>query len=133
MIKDERTKFANEINGQILVADNRFCTVFRLRDLDISIQDHQSKSPLVLAAMFSYEYDSESEDQDALCLLKIPVKENEINLLITLLKNLDFKIDSLNSNWLKTDPPIYYVSAHVIDDPTIFGINVSHIFRILRL
>jgi hypothetical protein len=133
MIKDERTKFANEIDGQILVADNNSCTVIKLRDIDVTIQDRPSKSPLVLAAMFSYEYDSESDDEDALCLLKIPVKENEINLLITLLKNLDFKIDSLNNNWLKTDPPIYYVSAHVIDDPTIFSINVSNIFRILKL
>ena len=133
MIKDERTKFANEIGGEILVADSNFCAVFKLRDLDVTIQNRPSRSPLVLGAMFSFEYDPESEDQDALCLLKIPVKENEINLLITLLKNLDFKIDALNNSWLKADPPIYYVSSHVIDDPTIFAINISHIFRILKL
>jgi hypothetical protein len=132
-VPDKYIKFSKEFDGEIIAYDNNMCAAMRIRDLDVTIQGRISKSPLVLAATFSYEYDLENEDQDALCLMKIPVTENEINLLIPLLKSLDFKIDSLNSNWLKIDPPIYYVNAHTVDDPTIFAINVSHIFKILKL
>lgn len=130
----ECSQFANEIGGKIVDSDkNSYCAVSRMRDLEVTIEGRLSKSSLVLSAMFSYEYDLENEDQDALCLMKIPVTENEINLLIPLLKSLDFKIDALSNSWLKANPSIYFVNAHTIDDPTIFGINISHIFSILKL
>jgi hypothetical protein len=132
-VPDKYIKFGKEFNGEIVAYDNNMCVAMRIRDLEITIQGHLSKSPLVLGALFSYEYDLENNDQDALCLIQIPVTENEINLLVPILKSLDFKIDSLNNRWIKVDPPIYYVNAHVIDDPTIFAINVSHIFSILKL
>lgn len=130
---DECSKFAKEIGGEIILSNDNFCAVLRMRNIEITIQDHQSKSPLVLAGMFSYEKNVESEDGDSLCLCQFPVTENEINLIVPILKSLDFKIDSLNNRWIKANPPIYYVNAHVIDDPTIFAINVSHIFRLLNL
>ena len=133
MILDEFTKFAKEIGGEILFSNDNFCAVLRMRDLEVTIQGHLSKSPLVLAGMFSYEKNVESEDESALCLLQIPVTENEIDLIVPILRSLDIKIDGLNSHFLKTDPPMYYVTGHIIDDPTIFAINISHIFRILKL
>jgi hypothetical protein len=133
MVVDECTKFAKEIGGEILFSNENFCAVLRMRDLEVTIQGRLSRSPLVLSGMFSYEKNVESEDGDSLCLCQFPVTENEINLIVPILKSLDFKIDSLNNRWTKVDPAIYFVNAHTIDDPTIFGINVSHIFSILNL
>lgn len=133
-MKCDCNQFANEIGGQIIDSNkNNYCTVSRMRDIDVTIQGRSSKSLLVLGALFSFEYDTEKEDQEALCLLKIPVTEDEINLLIPLLKTLDIKIDGLNNTWLKSTPLIYNVNSHTIDDPTMFAINIGHIFRILKL
>lgn len=132
-VPDKYIKFAKEFDGEIVAYDNNMCTAMRIRDLEVTIQDRLSKSSLVLGSLFSYECDSENEDQDALCLMKVPVTEDEINLLIPLLKSLDFKIDALCNSWLKANPSIYFVNAHTIDDHTIFAINVSHIFSILKL
>lgn len=132
-LPDKYIKFAKEFDGEIVAYDNTMCTAMRMRNIDITIQGFPSKSPLVLAALCSYENNIEDENEDGLCLIQVPVTENEINLLVPILKSLDFKIDSLNNRWIKADPAIYYVNAHVIDDPTIFAINVSHIFSILKL
>jgi hypothetical protein len=135
MTINECTRFADEFGGQPIVFDdnNKLCAAIKMRNLEITIQGRSSKSPLVLSAFFSYEYETESKDEDALCLCQIPLTENEINLLVPILKSLDFKIDSLTSHWLKADPPIYYLNAHIVDDPTIYAINLSHIFSLLKL
>ena len=133
MTPDEYKKFAKEIGGEILFSNENFCAILRMRDLEVTIQGRLSRSPLVLAGMFSYEKNIDNEDGESLCLCQFPVTENEINLIVPILKSLDFKIDSLNNRWLKVEPAIYFVNAHVIDDPTIFAINIDHIFRILKL
>jgi hypothetical protein len=130
MILDECRKFADEFNGQPVAYEDNLCMALRMRNLEITIQGHQSKSPLVLAAFFSFE---KIKEGDALCLLQIPLTEDEINLMVPILKGLDFKIDALANHWLKVDPPIYYLSAHIVDDPTIFAINIGHMFSILKL
>jgi hypothetical protein len=130
MILDECKKFADEFDGQPVAYEDNLCMALRMRNLDVTIQGHSSKSPLVLASFFSYE---KIEEGEALCLLQIPVTENEIDLIVPILRSLDIKIDGLNSRFLKTDPPMYYVTGHIIDDPTIFAINISHIFNILKL
>ena len=133
MASDESTKFAKEIGGEILFSNENFCAVLIMRNLEVTVQGHLSRSPLVLAGMFSYEKNIDNEDGESLCLCQFPVTENEINLIVPILKSLDFKIDSLNNRWIKIEPAIYYVNAHTIDDPTIFAINVNHIFNILKL
>lgn len=139
-------KFSEELQGQIVVSTETMCTVSRMREFDVTIHDHPSKSPLVLAAMFSFEYDMTQDEEGneqgneegikdgiALCLGETVVLQDEISMLEGALKTLGSTVTALHNHWLYTDPPIYYMHWLSFEHPTTFSMKMNRIFTMLKL
>jgi hypothetical protein len=106
-------EFARILGATILESQDGLCAVTRTRNLNIEIAGRPTKSPLVLAALFSFE------DMDArgrtLNLGETVILPEEINPFISALRQQGIEVTALHNHWLFDKPRTMYIHFFSIE------------------
>lgn len=122
-------EFARILGAEIVSSSTDLCVASRMRNINVTIQDIPSNSPLTLAARFSYE--SQDDEGIALCLGETVVLEEEAGPLELYLRKVNVEVASFGSHWLFTDPPLYYIHFLSVEHPLTFAMKIGSIFSVL--
>jgi hypothetical protein len=113
------TQFGKIIGGESEVDQGPVCFVTRMTNLRETILGRRSRSPLVQMQMFSFE--SLDKSGRALCLGETAVHQNQVNRLLTNLRNRGIKVTALHNHWLKENPRLMYMHWEAIMNPVVFA------------
>lgn len=123
-------EFARILGASVLQSSRDLCVVTFLRDIDATILDRPTNSPLALAALFSFE------DMDGmgrtLNLGETVILQEEINDFITVLRRNGIIVTALHNHWLFDDPRLMYIHFESIDRPLDFARKVREALDTLR-
>jgi hypothetical protein len=110
-------KLARIINGSV-VTSNGVCVVSRLRDIDATILNRKTESPLSLPFALSFENEKRGQ---TLNLGETVILQKEINRFISELRERDIIVTALHNHWLFDEPRLMYMHWEKIDDPFDFA------------
>jgi len=99
------------------------CFVTRIRRINASILGRRTTSPLVRAQLFSFE--SLDSSGRALCLGETSLFQNQVNTLLTNLRNNGVKVTAVHNHWLNENPRLMYIHWESIDKPLDFARKVK--------
>ncbi|KIV73280.1 hypothetical protein SZ39_2042 [Bacillus mycoides] len=95
------------------------CTVTRTRIFDATVLGRKSNSPLVNYQFFSFE--SLDESGNALCLGETAAFENQVEQLLSNLRDRGITVSGLHNHWIDENPRLFYIHWESIDDPIAFA------------
>lgn len=99
------------------------CFVSRNRRINASILGRRTTSPLIRYQLFSFEaLDSSGR---ALCLGETALFQNQVNQLLTNLRNNGITVTAVHNHWLFEKPRLMYIHWESIDDPIEFARKVK--------
>lgn len=99
------------------------CFVSRTRRFNASILGRRTTSPLITYQLFSFE--SLDRSGRALCLGETALFENQVNRLLSNLRNNGIKVTAVHNHWLFERPRLMYVHWESIDNPLAFARKVK--------
>ncbi|WP_027086950.1 DUF1259 domain-containing protein [Cohnella panacarvi] len=99
------------------------CFVTRNRIINASILGRRTRSPLVRYQLFSFE--SLDRSGRALCLGETALFQNQVNTLLTNLRNNGVKVTAVHNHWLNENPRLMYIHWESIDKPLDFARKVK--------
>ncbi|MBU5438354.1 DUF1259 domain-containing protein [Tissierella sp. MSJ-40] len=123
-------RFARILNASILTSTDDLCVVTFDRRIEAEIDGRRTRSPLVLAALFSFE--SMDKRGRTLNLGETVILEKEINPFISALRERGIEVTALHNHWLFDRPRLFYIHFFSIEDPITFARKVSEALRVLR-
>lgn len=123
-------KFAEILGAEILESKESLCVVTFNRDLDVEILGRETKSPLVLAALFSFE--AMDCNGRTLNLGETVILPKEINKFITILRKNGILITALHNHWIFEEPRFMYIHFESIEEPLEFARKVAEALKVLR-
>lgn len=110
-------RLARIIGGTAQVS-NGVCVVSRLRNIDASILNRRTRSPLALPFALSFE---NQQNGTTLNLGETVILQKEINPFISALRKRDIIVTALHNHWLFDEPRIMYIHWEKIDNPFEFA------------
>ncbi|MBB6734160.1 DUF1259 domain-containing protein [Cohnella zeiphila] len=113
------TQFGRILGGESEIEEGPVCFVTRMTNLRETILGRRTQSPLVQMQMFSFE--SLDSSGRALCLGETAVHQNQVNRLITNLRNRGIKVTAIHNHWLKENPRLMYMHWEAIMNPVVFA------------
>ena len=122
-------EFAEILGGEILQSSDGLCVVTRIRNLDVTILGRKTRSPLVLAALFSFE---DSKDGKTLNLGETVILQEEINPFISVLRENNILVTALHNHWLFEKPRLFYIHFESKDNPLKFAKAVAEAFETFK-
>lgn len=99
------------------------CFVTRNRRVNAAILGRRTTSPLVRYQLFSFE--SLDKSGRALCLGETALFQNQVNRLLSNLRNNGIKVTAVHNHWLFEKPRLMYIHWESIDDPIAFARKVK--------
>lgn len=99
------------------------CFVSRNRKLTATILGRKTTSPLIRYQLFSFE--SLDSSGRALCLGETALFQDQVNRLLTNLRNNGIKVTAVHNHWLFEKPRLMYVHWESIDKPLDFARKVK--------
>lgn len=123
-------QFARILNAEILASEADLCVAQRLRNLRPTILGRKTRSPLVIAALFSFE--STDREGKALNLGETVILQEEINPFISVLRKNGIKVTAVHNHWLFENPRLFYIHFESIDNPLAFAKKVAEAFEVLK-
>ncbi|WP_055107105.1 DUF1259 domain-containing protein [Paenibacillus ihumii] len=99
------------------------CFVSRNRRINASILGRRTTSPLIRYQLFSFE--SLDSSGRALCLGETALFQNQVNQLLTNLRNNGITVTAVHNHWLFEKPRLMYIHWESIDDPIEFARKVK--------
>ncbi|MBO9599445.1 MAG: DUF1259 domain-containing protein [Cohnella sp.] len=99
------------------------CFVTRNRVIRAAILGRRTSSPLVRYQLFSFE--SLDSSGRALCLGETALFQNQVNTLLTNLRNNGVKVTAVHNHWLNENPRLMYIHWESIDKPLDFARKVK--------
>lgn len=99
------------------------CFVSRNRRINASILGRRTTSPLIRYQLFSFE--SLDSSGHALCLGETALFQNQVNQLLTNLRNNGITVTAVHNHWLFEKPRLMYIHWESIDDPIAFARKVK--------
>lgn len=99
------------------------CFVTRTRRINATILRRRTASPLVNYQLFSFE--SLDKSGRALCLGETALFQNQVNRLLTNLRNNGIKVTAVHNHWLFENPRLMYIHWESIDNPIEFAKKVK--------
>ncbi|MCM3236551.1 DUF1259 domain-containing protein [Heyndrickxia oleronia] len=94
-------RLADIIGGEVISAAP-VCTVMRLRDINATILDRRTRSPLALPFMLSFE-------KNGLNLGESVVLQKELNRMIAALRKRGLIVTAFHNHWLFEEPRLMYI------------------------
>lgn len=113
-------RLAEIIGGSILSSTNGVCAVSRLRDIDATILNRKTQSPLSLPFALSFESNRCGE---TLNLGETVILQREINPFISELRERGIIVTALHNHWLFDEPRLMYMHWENIGNPFDFARN----------
>jgi hypothetical protein len=110
-------RLARIIGGTAQVS-NGVCVVSRLRNIDASILNRRTRSPLALPFALSFE---NQQNGTTLNLGETVILQKEINPFISALRKRDIIVTALHNHWLFDEPRLMYIHWEKIDNPFEFA------------
>jgi len=110
-------RLARIIGGMPQVS-NGVCVVSRLRDIDASILNRKTRSPLALPFALSFE---NPQSGTTLNLGETVILQKEINPFISALRKRGIIVTALHNHWLFDEPRLMYIHWEKIDNPFDFA------------
>lgn len=110
-------KLARIIGGTSEVA-NGVCVVSRLRDINATILNRRTQSPLALPFALSFENNRGGE---TLNLGETVILQKEINPFITALRKRGILVTALHNHWLFDEPRLMYIHWEDVSNPFEFA------------
>ena len=123
-------RFAQILDSDILQSSENLCVVTRVRDINPTICNIPTQSPLVINALFSFE-PSRNKDE-FLNLGETVILQEEINPFIDALRVQGIKVTALHNHWLFEDPRLFYIHFLSVGDPIAFASKVALAFKVLE-
>lgn len=121
-------EFANILGGNGSITENDVCLVQKFRNLDFTVMDIPTQSPLVLPQFFSFEI----RNGKVLNLGETVLLQQEVNPLLTELRKRDITVTALHNHWLFEEPRAMYMHFQSTDNPLVFAKKVREAFRVLK-
>ncbi|GFN34531.1 DUF1259 domain-containing protein [Tepidimicrobium xylanilyticum] len=94
------------------------------------IAGRPTRSPLVIAALFSFE--SMDSRGRTLNLGETVILQREINPFISALRERNIEVTALHNHWLFDKPRLFYIHFFSIEDPLSFARKVAEAFQVLK-
>ena len=113
------TQFGRILGGESEIEEGPVCFVTRLTNLNETILGRRTRSPLVRMQMFSFE--SLDKSGKALCLGETAVHQNQVNRLMSNLRNRGIKVTAVHNHWLNENPRLMYMHWEAIEEPVVFA------------
>ncbi|PKR79173.1 hypothetical protein CEY16_05345 [Halalkalibacillus sediminis] len=110
-------RLARIIGGTPQVSDG-VCVVSRLRNIEASILNRRTRSPLALPFALSFE---NSVGGRTLNLGETVILQEEINPFISALRWRGIMVTALHNHWLFDEPRLMYIHWEKIDNPFDFA------------
>jgi hypothetical protein len=108
---------------------NGVCTVMTARQFPVHIMGRPSKSAATVPQMYTFE--SIDRNGMALCLGETVILPDEINPVISKLRQHGIMITALHNHWLYNQPQIMYLHFQSIDNPISFAHKVRDATSVL--
>lgn len=99
------------------------CFVTRNRRVNAAILGRRTTSPLVRYQLFSFE--SLDRSGRALCLGETALFQNQVNRLLSNLRNNGITVTAVHNHWLFENPRLMYIHWESIDNPIEFAKKVK--------
>lgn len=112
-------QFRTILGGQSEIEPGPVCFVTRMTNLRASILGRKTRSPLVQMQMFSFE--RLDQKGRALCLGETAVHQNQVNRLMSNLRNRGIKVTAVHNHWLKENPRLMYMHWEAVMNPVVFA------------
>nr|WP_242021110.1 DUF1259 domain-containing protein [Cytobacillus oceanisediminis] len=112
-------ELADIIGGDVVVTEPA-CVVQRLRDIDATILDRTTRSPLALPFALSFE---NGRGMDTLNLGETVILQKEINPFLSELRKRGIIVTALHNHWLFEEPRLMYMHWENVGDPFEFARN----------
>ncbi len=122
-------RFARILGGMGM-KEEEVCRVMGNRNLRVRVLGRRTRSPLVLAPMFSFE--SPDSQGRTLNLGETPLLQREVNRVLSRLRRRGLTVTSLHNHWLFERPRIMFVHFESIDNPIRFARKAAAALRGLR-
>lgn len=110
-------RLARIIGGTAQVS-NGVCVVSRLRNINASILNRRTRSPLALPFALSFE---NQQNGRTLNLGETVILQKEINPFISALRERGIIVTALHNHWLFDEPRLMYIHWEKIDNPFEFA------------
>jgi hypothetical protein len=112
-------QLARIIGGNSQVT-NGVCVVSRLRNINASILNRRTRSPLSLPFALSFE---DSKDRQTLNLGETVILQKEINPFLSALRKRGLLVTALHNHWLFDEPRLMYIHWENVGNPAEFARN----------
>lgn len=122
-------RFARILSGMGM-KEGEVCRVMGNRNLVVRVLGRRTRSPLVLAPMFSFE--SPDAQGRTLNLGETPLLEQEVNTVISRLRRRGLTVTSLHNHWLFEKPRIMFVHFESVENPIRFARKAAAALRGLK-
>lgn len=123
-------EFARILGGSGMVTPKGVCLVQKFRDINFTILGRRAESPLVNPQFFSFEgLDSRG---NALNLGETVLLQEEVNPLLTELREKNIIVTALHNHWLFEEPRAMYMHFESVEPPLVFAKKVREAFRVLK-
>ncbi|MGM0877845.1 MAG: DUF1259 domain-containing protein [Bacillota bacterium] len=107
-----------DIIGGDVVTSTPVCVVSRLRNINATILDRRTRSPLALPFALSFE---NNESGETLNLGETVVLQKEINPLLSALRKRGIIVTAVHNHWLFEEPRLMYMHWENVGDPFEFA------------
>lgn len=122
-------EFAEILGGEGMLTDEDVCLVQKFRDIDFTIEGVPTRSPLVNPQFFTFEI----RGGKVLNLGETVLLQEEVNPLLTELRDRDITVTAVHNHWLFEKPRAMYMHFQSTDDsPLEFARKVRNAFRVLK-
>ncbi|WP_242637699.1 MULTISPECIES: DUF1259 domain-containing protein [Bacillaceae] len=109
-----------DIIGGVVITATPACVVQRLRNIDASILDRSTQSPLAIPFALSFENNVNGK---TLNLGETVLLQREANALMTALQRRGLIVTAFHNHWLFEKPRLMYMHWENIGDPFEFARN----------
>jgi Domain of Unknown Function (DUF1259) len=123
-------EFARILGGSGSLDENGVCLVQKFRNIDFTILDRKTNSPLVNPQFFSFE--NLDKKGNALNLGETVLLQEEVNPLLTELRKRDLIVTAIHNHWLFEEPRAMYMHFESVEPPLQFARKVREAFKVLK-
>ncbi|RYL94454.1 DUF1259 domain-containing protein [Sporolactobacillus sp. Y61] len=109
-----------DIIGGVVITSTPACVVQRLRNINATILNRRTRSPLALPFALSFE---NSKRGETLNLGESVILQQEINPFLTALRKRGLIVTAVHNHWLFDEPRLMYMHWENIGDPFQFARN----------
>jgi hypothetical protein len=128
--KDLCEEFADILEADSHEIVNGVCVATRFRDIEATILDRRTNSPLAIAAAFSFE--NLDKKGNALNLGETVLLQKETQKFMSALRKRGLIVTALHNHWLFEDPRLMYMHWESVEQPLKFAEKTAEAFEVLE-